>query len=121
MKKVLLVGSSFSAMPLLEELKKRAFHISVCGKYRTDPCHYYADNSFFVDYSKKEELLKICVNEAGKTINDSYNSDLPFSVDNIQWYSEIIDKLYDDISPSSKEYLFELEKSLISPLFSNLI
>ena len=53
MKKVLLVGSSFSAMPLLEELKKRAFHVSVCGKYRTDPCHYYADNSFLLTIQKR--------------------------------------------------------------------
>ena len=43
--------------------------------------------------------------DMGKTINDTYNADLPTSIDNIEWYAEIIDKLFDDISPSSNEYM----------------
>ena len=49
----------------------------------------------------------------GKTINDTFNADLPTSIDNIEWYAEIIDKLFDDISPSSKEYMGLITKEPI--------
>ena len=51
------------------------------------------------------ELALLDTIDMGKTINDTYNADLPTSIDNIEWYAEIIDKLFDDISPSSKEYM----------------
>ena len=51
------------------------------------------------------ELSLLDTIDMGKTINDTYNADLPTSIDNIEWYAEIIDKLFDDISPSSKEYM----------------
>ncbi|MDC0161949.1 aldehyde dehydrogenase [bacterium] len=51
--------------------------------------------------------------DMGKTINDTYNADLPTSIDNIEWYAEIIDKLFDDISPSSKEYMGLITKEPI--------
>lgn len=56
---VLLVGSSFSAVPLFYMLKARGFHVSVCGSLHSDPCHQYADASFCVDYSDREALLKV--------------------------------------------------------------
>ena len=59
MKKVLLVGSSFSALPILFLLKEKGFHVSVCGILKNDPCHYYSDESYFLDYSIKENLLKL--------------------------------------------------------------
>lgn len=59
MKNVLLIGSSYSAAPFLFLLKKMGFHVSVCGVLKDDPCHAYADQSFFIDYSKKDELLKL--------------------------------------------------------------
>ena len=46
------------------------------------------------------ELALLDTIDMGKTINDTYNADLPTSIDNIEWYAEIIDKLFDDISPS---------------------
>jgi acyl-CoA reductase-like NAD-dependent aldehyde dehydrogenase len=49
----------------------------------------------------------------GKTINDTFNADLPTSIDNIEWYAEIIDKLFDDISPSAKEYMGLITKEPI--------
>ena len=58
-KKVLLVGSSFSAAPLFFALKRYGFDISVCGSLPDDPCHGYADKSYFVDYSKPENLEDI--------------------------------------------------------------
>jgi acyl-CoA reductase-like NAD-dependent aldehyde dehydrogenase len=51
------------------------------------------------------ELSLLDTIDMGKTINDTYNADLPTSIDNIEWYAEIIDKLFDDVSPSSKEYM----------------
>jgi len=51
--------------------------------------------------------------DMGKTINDTYNADLPTSIDNIEWYAEIIDKLFDDISPSSKDYMGLITKEPI--------
>lgn len=58
-KSALLVGSSYSAAPLLFALKKRGLHVAVCGNQKDDPCHQYADASFYFDYSHKEELLDL--------------------------------------------------------------
>ena len=57
-KKALLVGSSFSAAPLFFALKKRGLNVSVCGNIPSDPCHQYADESYFIDYSKTSELMR---------------------------------------------------------------
>ncbi len=59
------------------------------------------------------ELALLDTIDMGKTINDTYNADLPTSIDNIEWYAEIIDKLFDDISPSSKEYMGLITKEPI--------
>jgi hypothetical protein len=56
-KRALLVGSSFSAAPMFFELKKRGLHVTVCGGNGDDPCHQYADDSIYIDYSDKEALL----------------------------------------------------------------
>lgn len=58
-KKALLVGSSFSAAPVLFALKKYGIQVSVCGKVSTDPCHQYADRSYYVDYSRPDDLMSI--------------------------------------------------------------
>ena len=63
MKRALLVGSSFSAAPIFFLLKKRGLHVSVCGSLRTDPCHQYADASFYIDYSDREALLCLVESE----------------------------------------------------------
>ena len=54
MKKVLLVGSSYSSLKILEFLKKSGFIVYVCGNIRNDPCHNFSDKSIFVDYSKQQ-------------------------------------------------------------------
>ena len=59
------------------------------------------------------ELSLLDTIDMGKTINDTFNADLPTSIDNIEWYAEIIDKLFDDISPSSKEYMGLITKEPI--------
>lgn len=63
MKRVLLVGSSFSAAPIFFLLKKRGLHVSVCGSHEADPCHQYADASFYIDYSNREALLHLVESE----------------------------------------------------------
>jgi formate-dependent phosphoribosylglycinamide formyltransferase (GAR transformylase) len=73
--KALLVGSSFSAAPMFFSLKKHGLHVSVCGRITTDPCHQYADASFFVDYSRPDEFQKLIASEKFdylvSTCNDS--------------------------------------------------
>lgn len=64
MKKVLLVGSSFSAAPIFFSLKKRGFHVTVCGALPQDPCHAYADASVYIDYSDREKLLAVVQKES---------------------------------------------------------
>ena len=63
MKKALLVGSSFSAAPIFFSLKKRGLHVSVCGNQESDPCHQYSDDSFFIDYSDRDQLLQLLETE----------------------------------------------------------
>lgn len=58
--KILLIGSSFSAIPFLRELKNLGAHVSVIGKLPDDPCHSYADASIFEDYSNPVALLDVC-------------------------------------------------------------
>lgn len=57
---VLLIGSSFSALPMLFDLQKRGAHVTVVGKYEDDPCHAYADASLHIDYSDPNGLLEVC-------------------------------------------------------------
>lgn len=59
----LLVGSSFSAAPILFALKKYGLHVSVCGKYEADPCHKIADASYFIDYSDFTKLEDLVASE----------------------------------------------------------
>ena len=57
--RALLVGSSFSAAPIFFELKKRGLEVAVCGRLPEDPCHQYADASFFIDYARRDDLLAL--------------------------------------------------------------
>lgn len=56
--KALLVGSSFSAVPIFFALKNHGIHVSVCGNVKSDPCHQYADASIYIDYSSPDELMR---------------------------------------------------------------
>ncbi|MDX8354711.1 hypothetical protein [Cognatiyoonia sp. IB215182] len=60
---VLLIGSSFSAMPMLAALKARSARVTVIGKYEADPCHAYGDASIYQDYSDADTLLRVCREE----------------------------------------------------------
>jgi biotin carboxylase len=72
-KRVLLVGSSFSALPLLQKCRQRQLHISVCGAYQDDPGHALADASFTVNYADKEALLELAQSQSFDYIVPSCN------------------------------------------------
>jgi len=59
------------------------------------------------------ELALLDTIDMGKTISDTYNADVPASVDTIRWYAEIIDKLYDDIAPTPYKTLALITKEPI--------
>ncbi len=84
-KKVLLVGSSFSAAPIFFELKKRGLRVSVCGNERSDPCHQYADASHYIDYSDKQKLLDLVRSEKFDYIVPSCND---FSYMSCTWVAD---------------------------------
>lgn len=62
-KNVLLLGSSYSAMPILKEIRRAGHSVTVVGSIKADPCHAIADFSIFEDYSKPEELFKYMENK----------------------------------------------------------
>jgi formate-dependent phosphoribosylglycinamide formyltransferase (GAR transformylase) len=72
-KRILLIGSSFSAAPIFHVLSKKDFIVEVCGKAKTDPCHQYADTSHFIDYSNKDELISLIEKEGFDYIVPSCN------------------------------------------------
>lgn len=94
--RVLLIGTSFSAVPLLQYLKSVGYKIAVCGGYENDPCHFYADESFFVNYSKNEELLKLCSEEEFDYIIPSCND---YAYNSASYVASKLNKFYgfDDI------------------------
>lgn len=84
-KRVLLVGSSFSAAPIFFELKKRGYHVSVCGSAPADPCHQYADHSFFIDYADRDALLALTAAERFDYLVPTCND---FSYMSCAWVAE---------------------------------
>lgn len=61
--KALLIGSSFSAAPMLQRLRARGLTVAVCGSLPADPCHQYADESHFVNYADRDALLDLVQRE----------------------------------------------------------
>lgn len=61
--RALLIGSSFSAAPMLYRLRQRGIRVAVCGSLMSDPCHAYGDESHFIDYSDRELLLALVQKE----------------------------------------------------------
>lgn len=61
--RALLIGSSFSAAPMLHRLRQRGLQVAVCGSLPADPCHAYGDESHFIDYSRRELLLELVQQE----------------------------------------------------------
>ncbi len=57
-KSVLLVGSSYSAVPILFALKKYGCHVTTCGNIPSDPGHHFSDDALPIDYSDRDWLLE---------------------------------------------------------------
>ena len=82
---------------------------------KTDPSHRKKVLLKFADLMEKNqmELALLDTIDMGKTINDTFNADIPASVDNIRWYAEIIDKIYDDIAPTPDNFIGMITKEPI--------
>ncbi|MGA6134760.1 aldehyde dehydrogenase [Acinetobacter dispersus] len=52
-----------------------------------------------------EELALLETLNVGKPIQDSLNVDIPGAASCFEWYAESIDKIYDEIAPTSKDQL----------------
>ena len=55
-KKVLLIGSSFAAVPFLKRLRELSYEVHVCGMRPQEPCVTLADQYFPLDYSDPHAL-----------------------------------------------------------------
>jgi biotin carboxylase len=57
-KKVLLLGSSFSALPILNYLQSQNYHVTVYGDQISDPCISRADAYELANYSNSANVLE---------------------------------------------------------------
>ncbi|GAB6041968.1 ATP-grasp domain-containing protein [Endothiovibrio diazotrophicus] len=70
---ILLVGTSFSAAPLLHALKAMGRQVAVCGAAPNDPCVAWADRYFPIDYSDPHALLELVRSEGFSALCPSCN------------------------------------------------
>jgi len=56
--RVLVLGSSFSAIDMIQRVKSLGFHVIVCGVDPGEPGHSISHESIFLDYKDIEELKK---------------------------------------------------------------
>lgn len=61
--KVLLVGSSFAAVPILKILKSKGLKVHVCGSRLNEPCVKLADVHYDCDYTNHNALADIVQRE----------------------------------------------------------
>lgn len=57
--RTLLLGASFSAVPIYNRLILAGHEVTVVGSLRDDPCHKITNNSIFVDYSELDDVREI--------------------------------------------------------------
>jgi len=69
----LLLGSSYSALPILQSLKRADIEVTVCGSDANEPCQLMADKSCLLDYSKPELILDHCKKNSYQYIVPSCN------------------------------------------------
>ena len=95
------------------KIARKTFESGVWSK--SDPSFRKKILLKFADLLEKHhlELALLDTIDMGKTISDTYNADVPGSVDTIRWYAEIIDKLYDDIAPTPYKTLAMITKEPI--------
>ena len=62
-KRILLVGTSFAAVPFLLHLKSMGCRVAVCGKRPNEPCVGLADDYYSIDYSDTAALSSLVRHE----------------------------------------------------------
>ena len=104
MKNVLLVGGSYSAIPIIKELVNKNLQITVLSGDKDEPCHKIADDSVLADYKETKSCLKILkdieIDYVVPSSNDAaYEMALEISVernlpgfDDIETYKELCTK-----------------------------
>jgi biotin carboxylase len=80
MKKILLVGTSFSAAPLAQFIRRLGYKLDLCGNKPNDPCVSWAGKYHFLDYSNPDFLLKLVERENYFAILPTCNDDSYLSV-----------------------------------------
>ena len=95
------------------EIARKTFESGVWS--RATPSHRKKVILKFAELLKKNslELAVLDTLDMGKTINDTYTSDVPGSIKNVRWYGELIDKVYDDIAPTPYNSLALITKEPI--------
>lgn len=71
--KILLIGTSFSAAPLAQVLKRWGKTVAVCGSLPYDPCVAWADLYFQIDYSDPQALKELVTQESFSALCPSCN------------------------------------------------
>ena len=59
------------------------------------------------------ELAVLEALEAGKPIGECFNVDIPDTANTIRWHAEAIDKLYDEVAPTSKDVMATITREPI--------
>ena len=58
MKRVLVLGTSFSAIEMIKCIKDLGFYVVACGVEPNEPGHFIADDSVFLDYSDTTQIAE---------------------------------------------------------------
>lgn len=80
MKKILLVGTSFSAAPIAQCIKAMGYELHICGNQPTDPCVSWAGQYHCLNYSDSDLLLSLVKKEAFSSVIPSCNDSAYLSV-----------------------------------------
>lgn len=102
--RTLLLGASFSAVPIFNRLIRAGQDVTVVGSLRDDPCHQLTNKSVFADYSDINEIRKIwlegdfehivpsCNDASLKTATEIASEHNVIGYDSIETFNQIANK-----------------------------
>jgi formate-dependent phosphoribosylglycinamide formyltransferase (GAR transformylase) len=73
LKNILLLGTSFSALPLANRIKDKNYNLITVGKNKYEPTHQISDMQIYEDYSDAENLIRAIKNVTIDAIVPSCN------------------------------------------------
>lgn len=73
MKKTLLVGTSYSAIPILKCLFDHSVDVTTCGSNRDDPGHLYSNNQIYLNYSDASIVDQLQIEQSFQYLCPSCN------------------------------------------------